>query len=432
MPRGSKPGERRGGRQRATPNKRTVLTDRILVVASCNPTATRHEFLLILARDQTLPADIRIAIARKSFPAVTSRSLERDTNKAFASLVPEPRSTEYSTNAELDRTDKSAAPTNRDAKRMGPKSFPALELLLSIAQDTTASAAERRKAGSEVAAYFLPKYAGGKKSRCRKFAPDECGFVVDPDLARELRDCKLRLASLPLAKKITPYNVAQRARKIQARIRAIHETLQCPCPSKYGHDMIERDRIRLESFRRRRGAQEILTFDEDIEEARRMARYDSFWLGPEIAARRRLAPLREKRRIYEQHRFDNGIYEKRRIWRTDHPPPLTRPRKKQDGPPPLTRAEKVSLRYLALLYPPPPPNGPDARSLAGHAFHRLYIPEDQPSEPSDLLLSDDLTIIKDQPTLPPDGAEVHREHSWLSRLRRSAALTIASHETRKS
>ncbi len=40
MPRGSKPGERRGGRQRATPNKRTVLTDRILAVVSANPTAS--------------------------------------------------------------------------------------------------------------------------------------------------------------------------------------------------------------------------------------------------------------------------------------------------------------------------------------------------------------------------------------------------------
>ena len=403
MPRGSKPGERRGGRRRATPNKRTVLTDRILVVASCNPIATRHEFLLILAKDQGLPADIRMAIARKSFPAVTSRSLERDTDKAFASLVPEPRSIEYSTNAELDRTDKSAAPTNRDPKRKGPKAFPALELLLSIAQDTTALAAERRKAASEVAAYFLLKYAGGKKSRRRKFPPDDCGFVVDPNLAMELRDCKLRLASLRFAKKVTPLTVALRARKIQARIMAIQESLQCPCPSKYGHAMIERDRVVLESFRLKRRAQEILTIEEDLEEARRMARYDSFWLGPEIAARRRLAPLRGKRRIHEIHRFHNGGYEKRRIWRTDRPPPSTRAGvyKKQDGPPPLTRAEKVNLRYLALLYPPPPPRGPDALSLAQHAFRRLYIPEDQPSEPPDLLLSDDLTIVEDQPTLSP-------------------------------
>jgi hypothetical protein len=34
MPRGSQPGERRGGRQRATPNRRTVLINRILAAAA--------------------------------------------------------------------------------------------------------------------------------------------------------------------------------------------------------------------------------------------------------------------------------------------------------------------------------------------------------------------------------------------------------------
>ena len=58
MPRGSKPGERRGGRQRATPNKRTVLTDRILAVASANPTASCDAIVAILAKDQALAADV--------------------------------------------------------------------------------------------------------------------------------------------------------------------------------------------------------------------------------------------------------------------------------------------------------------------------------------------------------------------------------------
>jgi len=45
MPRGSKPGERRGGRQRATPNRRTVLTNRILAVAADNPASTPNELV---------------------------------------------------------------------------------------------------------------------------------------------------------------------------------------------------------------------------------------------------------------------------------------------------------------------------------------------------------------------------------------------------
>jgi hypothetical protein len=339
MPRGSKPGERRGGRRRATPNKRTVLTDRILAAASCNPTATRHELLLILAKDQAVPADIRIVIARKSFPAVTSRSVESGTQKAFASLVPIPQSVEDASNAKLDR--------GRLGAKMGPKAFPALGLLLSIVQDTTALPAQRRKAASEVSGYFLPEYSDGRKLRRRKFPPDECGFVVDPDLARELRDSKLRLASLPLAKKITPYTVAQRASKIQTRIRAIQQSLQCPCPSKYGRNDVERDRVRLESFSLKRRSQRILTLDEDLEEARRMARYDSYLHGPESSARRRLADLRERRAV-------------------------------------LTLAEKATLRCLELLYPPPPPppSGPDALTRAEHPFHDLPISEDEPSPPT--------------------------------------------------
>jgi hypothetical protein len=38
MPRGSKPGERRGGRQKGTPNKKTLLRDAALTIAAANPT----------------------------------------------------------------------------------------------------------------------------------------------------------------------------------------------------------------------------------------------------------------------------------------------------------------------------------------------------------------------------------------------------------
>ena len=69
MPRGSKPGEHRGGRQRATRNKRTVLTDEILAVASAHPTASCDELVAILVKDQALPASSRVAVARKWFAA---------------------------------------------------------------------------------------------------------------------------------------------------------------------------------------------------------------------------------------------------------------------------------------------------------------------------------------------------------------------------
>src|SRR5436309_11931250 len=79
MPRGSKPGERRGGRQRAIPNRRTVLTNRILAAAAGNPASTANELVLSLAQDQGLPADIRLAIARKASLFDSSRLMHDQT-----------------------------------------------------------------------------------------------------------------------------------------------------------------------------------------------------------------------------------------------------------------------------------------------------------------------------------------------------------------
>ena len=75
MPRDSKSGERRGGRKRATPNRRTILTDRILAAVSAHPAASSpRELILTLVKDQALPAAIRMAVARKSFAERPSRS----------------------------------------------------------------------------------------------------------------------------------------------------------------------------------------------------------------------------------------------------------------------------------------------------------------------------------------------------------------------
>ena len=83
MPRGSKRGERRGGRQRATPNKRTALTDRILAAASEHPSASQHElFAIACGRQSNCGAEIpdrpRIAINRLNrYEATLRRQLAR-------------------------------------------------------------------------------------------------------------------------------------------------------------------------------------------------------------------------------------------------------------------------------------------------------------------------------------------------------------------
>jgi hypothetical protein len=63
MPRGSKPGERRGGRQRGTPNKKTALRNAALAAAAANPDISALDFLLGIMRDPTTPSDLRVKVA---------------------------------------------------------------------------------------------------------------------------------------------------------------------------------------------------------------------------------------------------------------------------------------------------------------------------------------------------------------------------------
>jgi hypothetical protein len=367
MSRGSKPGERRGGRQRATPNKRTVLTDKILAVASAHPTASCDELVAILARDRALPASSRVAVARKWFaaaplPSANGRSKKPDV-LAFGAI-------ERTTPIKPYRRAANATP--QSTRSASPNASPAtnvavLPVLFSIAQDSATTGSERRQAASELAQYFLPKNPTKKKSRCGNFPPDEYGFVVDPDLARELRDTKLELACLPLSSnKRSPYATAQKASKLQARIKEIQQSLECPCPSKYklkchidggnfdaeiSGEIIQdgeivRDHDRLEILRKRRADKKMFTPEEDLEEAIRTARYDSFMLGPEMAVRLRLAELREKKRA-----ADKGYS------------------------PPFTLAQKAAFRLLTLLYPPPQRSEPSEIILADHPFLDLPIAE---------------------------------------------------------
>jgi hypothetical protein len=354
MPRGSKPGERRGGRQRATPNKRRVLTDRILAVASANPTASCDDLVAILVKDQALAADVRVAIARKWFAGARSRSAKGRTKKGNGHGL---KATERTAPTKSDRGVTSTTPPSTtgaspDASTKTTRAM--LPVLLGIVQDSTTTPAERRQAALELSQYFLPKKPAQKRSHRGKFIRDQYGFEVDPDLARELRDTKLKLACLPLSKgKFTPYAMAHKVSKLQARIKEIQESLQCPCPSKYrlkhyirvdGVDTlidgeIVQDKDRLEILAKRRVDKKMFTPEEDLEQAIRTARYDSFIEGPENAARCRLPELREKKRA-----ADKGY-----------------------GPP-FPPAQLAALGVLTLLYPPPPNPEPSEMFLADHPF----------------------------------------------------------------
>jgi len=229
---------------------------------------------------------------------------------------------------------------DRDKKRgaIAAKPGSAPDLLLSIARDTAAKDADRRKAATQIAEFFLPKHTGEKKPRRGKFPPDEFGFAVDPELARELRDSKTKLSSLERERKRTPHAFAQKARNLHARIEEIQRSLQCPCPSRYGVKQIRSDYERLKIFADRREQRDLFPPEEDLEEARRMARRDSFLNGPEVMARMSLKDLRNRKRVAE------------------------------NGGPPITAAQETRFRFLALRYPSAPRPSPSQEMIEAHPF----------------------------------------------------------------
>ena len=201
MPRGSKPGTKRGGRKRGTPNRRTILADRIFVAAAAHPVAGWQELLSVLMDDQALPADTRLVIAQKS------RSAAARSNKARAKT----------TNA------KSAATSSQ--KQVAVE----LNSLFRLARNASLTEEERRKAAARMARVLLPATPTGDPSWSRAVA-DEYGFVISPKIASEYRDAKLLLRKLEDGKgSIRPGNVRQ-ADKARARLAAIRRSLEPPPP----------------------------------------------------------------------------------------------------------------------------------------------------------------------------------------------------------
>ncbi len=305
MPRGSKIGERRGGRQRGTPNRRTVLADRILAIASERPATSAGQLVDILAKDKELPADIRMVMAREFLSAGKSRSVGAGAVKS--------------------------AGKRRKAKTSGPPEPPGdrrlatLDGLLSIAQDTTVATDQRRQAASEAAQHFLPKKPGIRRWWLNAPA-DEYGFAITPQIAVEYRDSKFELQHLANSGSNSPA-LSRKRQKLRARMQAIRHRLQCPCASLYQMTHRVADDNRLAYFLRKREAKITLTEEHEEEEAHRIARADSFVHGPESVARKRLAILRDKARI-----FKNASGSR------------------------LTRKERADLRLLRLLYPPHSPH----------------------------------------------------------------------------
>jgi hypothetical protein len=309
--RGSRPGERRGGRKRDTPNRRTILTDRILGIGSDHPTATRRAFLKKLVADRRLPADTRMSVAANCFPA--KRALSRQERGAGASGGVK------TIGQKEPRSKAGSADWNPQA----------LDALFGIVRDAAADPKVRRIAARKIAECLLPK--AGKKP---KALSDMYGFRISPRLATSYRDLELEVRALvndPTSRLIPA--IAEKLKKLQARSEAIRARLEAPCPTRYGNKEAAEDYARLRQFYRLRENKTALTEAQNAEEAHVRVRFDLFANDPEAVGRRRRKALEDA----ELRSKKSQLF-------------------REFDAPPLSRKEKNELKLLRWLYPKPSSN----------------------------------------------------------------------------
>jgi hypothetical protein len=256
------PDQRRGGRKPATPNRRTLLIERILALAESRPVLSLAELLMALSRDQSLPGDTRFKIIDERLQKL----------KAKRRKVPEE-----------------------------------LEALLLIVQDAQTGAHHRRRAAGRLAVILLPKKVANRRWR---YGTGRYGFKFNVEIAREYRDTELRLRELnpevacSRLSATDPEFVAIKSKIEEMRKQLL---LRPAPPEHYGQNDISDDRKWLHHFGRKRADGKKLSEAEDKEEAECRARYDSYAYGPEQMARERRATLESWQAQIRRDNRERGI-----------------------------------------------------------------------------------------------------------------------------
>jgi hypothetical protein len=228
MPRGSKPGERRGGRQRGTPNKKTLLKNAVFCAAAAEPNRSPLDFMLALMRDPQVPLDLRIDAAAASAALVHARpqasrdershpmELRRqrakaaigdgaahpggepknasfdggpnagcgvqENNEGEKQVVAGAGKTQASLSTIVSQAVGGADSSGGDCGGLDPLSF-----LLGVMRDEAAAPRERFKA-----ARIAARYQHKPPARPAHLVEDEFGFKIDPAVAKAVAEIKAR------------------------------------------------------------------------------------------------------------------------------------------------------------------------------------------------------------------------------------------------
>ena len=280
MPRGSRPGERRGGRQRGTPNK--MLASIASAIAGLRPTLgpsvaaalERHmeQNVVLLGgldreieaipsgmRDPQVPLDLRLEIAAAVAPFLHPRP-EPARKKRPDPIDLRDRLVDTG-DLKFQRLEAKPAAEGGGAGDLSP-----LDFLLGVMNDPAATPRQRVKAAG-VAARYTHAHAGGAEAPTMIVLEDKFGFKVDPELARAERDDRLRESSLGVPKKGSAEAGAIEKELEEIRKRRAERVALVTFPASYTYGDREADQKRLQQLYSKRLSRKKLTPEEDAEEA---------------------------------------------------------------------------------------------------------------------------------------------------------------------
>jgi hypothetical protein len=291
MPRGSKPGERRGGRKRGTPNKKTLLKNAVFLAAAAEPNRSPLDFMLALMRDPQVSLDLRIKMAAQAAPYVHARP-ESARNKRLGPFDLGDRPGETA--------DLKFGIVETKSKAGEDAGLSPLDFLLGVMADPAASPRQRVKAAAVAARYkHAPVAAEPEPTPTVIVVEDKFGFKVDPELARaersDLRSSKFLHQSWFRREKGSDEEKAANEELAQIRKRRAERLALLQYPSGYTVDDFAKDRKRLEQLNKME--QKKLTPKEDAEEAHLSARVAAYQLNPELLGKARIRELEQRRAI---------------------------------------------------------------------------------------------------------------------------------------
>jgi hypothetical protein len=284
MPRGSKPGERRGGRKVGTPNKKTVLKNAAICAAVAGPDVSPLDFLLGLMRNPNLELEVRVTVAEVALPFFHAKPKQPRRIKPATTKYGAPANgvdvtgPEYGTGMAAAKI-RALAPERASGAELSP-----LDFLLGVMRAADTPPHLRIRVAAVVALYLHPKRAISADI----VVDDLYGFIIDPAVAwaiSENADESYLTLESPIG---VPRLAEEKLAKLEPHLA--EGVMALKCPEGYGLKEATSDLFRMQRLSKGKAKTE----EKDAEKVHLLARLWAYNRSPEANGRARLAELKQR------------------------------------------------------------------------------------------------------------------------------------------